>query len=90
MFNVSGTNRNLSPAGPTATSKIWLPANRLPTSHFTALLIDNPDGWSRAFSPVVPTLWLSSDSAAGKNAIAASVASQQVRRARTLNCLSVI
>ena len=30
MFNVSGTKRILFPDGPTATSKTWLPANRLP------------------------------------------------------------
>jgi hypothetical protein len=29
MLSVSGTNRILFPAGPTATSKTWLPANRL-------------------------------------------------------------
>jgi hypothetical protein len=30
MFNVSGTKRILFPDGPTATSKTWLPVNRLP------------------------------------------------------------
>jgi hypothetical protein len=30
MFNVSGTKRILFPDGPTATSKTWLPAKRLP------------------------------------------------------------
>lgn len=87
MFNVSGTNRNLSPTGPTATSKTWLPANRLPLCTFRPYWSKILIAAAPRFSAVVPALRWSPDSTGDKNATVSNIASQQVHCARSFDRL---